>query len=231
MDKLKILGIIPARGGSKRIPGKNKKKLAEKELVRYSIESCIESKLLTNIILSSDDSDILEIGKQYQGIKTLTRPEEISGDNSLAITFVKHALSVLDDNSIGIVVIIQPSSPFTTGYDIDETITLLLNDPLADSAVSVVKLDHSIHPAKLKTMVNGKLTPFFEEEKGKMAAHELPIVYVRNGSVYATRISSILKNQIIGNNCLGYEMSRERSLDINDSLDFEFAEFLKTKKA
>ncbi len=221
---MNILGIIPARGGSKRIPGKNKRKLGGKELVRYSIESSLSSKEITDIVLSSDDDGILKIGEEYQDLICLKRPQNISDDLAPAITYVNHVIESLS-KEYDIVVIIQPTSPFTLGEDIDNTIKLLCNSD-ADSSVSIMKLDHAIHPVKLKTLQGFELKPFIEEESGRMAAHELPELFVRNCSVYASKISSIRSGNIIGDKCLGFEMPRERSIDINDPIDFEFAEFL-----
>lgn len=222
-----ILAIIPARAGSKRIVNKNKKQLAGKELVCYSIEAARASTEITYIAVSSDDDDILDIASHYDGIRIVRRPNEISGENAPAITYVQHALETIEKD-FDIVVIIQPTSPFTTGLDIDGTIRLLYSE-LADSAVSVVKLDHAIHPAKLKVMKGNVLEPYYEAENGRMAAHELPEIFVRNGSVYASTLETIAKGKIIGDRCLGFEMPRERSLDINDPIDFEFAEFLMIK--
>ncbi len=225
--KHNILGVIPARGGSKRVKGKNKKKLAGKELIRYAIEATLASKKITQIVVSSDDDDILSIAKEYANVLALRRPEEISGDKAPAITYMQHALSVID-SEFDYTVIIQPSSPFTLGEDIDQTINLLIEGE-GDSSVSVMQLDHAIHPVKLKTLENDVLIPFLEEENGRMAAHELPEIYVRNCSVYVSSIELINEGEIIGNKCLGYVMPRERSIDINDPIDFEFAEFLMKK--
>jgi CMP-N-acetylneuraminic acid synthetase len=183
----------------------------------------------------------------------LRRPVEISTDTSLAIEYIKHALDVIetmqkparskgemqkparskgeiDVDSVeptrfDAVVILQPSSPLTLPEDISATIELLKTSG-ADTAVSVVQLDHAIHPVKLKVMQGDKLLPYIEEERGRMAEHELPKLFVRNCAVYATRRETIERNQIIGTDCRGYIMPRERSIDINDEMDFMFAEFL-----
>ncbi len=223
----KILGIIPARGGSKRVPGKNKKKLAGKELIRYVIEASLHSELLSEIIVTSDDEDILDIATRYEQVRAIRRPENISGDKAPAVTYVHHALSLLSDK-YDYTVIIQPSSPFTTGEDIDNTIRLLLESD-GDSSASVMQLDHAIHPVKLKTMEGDLLLPYLEEENGRMAAHELPELFVRNCSVYVSSMKIIEEGRIIGDKCMGYVMPRERSIDINDPIDFEFAEYLAKK--
>ncbi len=209
------------------MPGKNKKLLAGKPLVSYAIEAALASKEITHWVLSTDDEDILKIGAAYEDLLCLKRPEEISGDHAPAISYMHHAIKVLD---IGFdyTVIIQPTSPFTTGADIDNTIRLLY-DSEADSSVSVMKLDHAIHPVKMKTMNGMKLNPFLEKEDGRMAAHELPELYVRNCSVYVSSIENIRQGKIIGDHCLGLVMPRERSIDINDPIDFEFANFIINK--
>ncbi len=228
----RILAIIPARGGSKRLPNKNKRLLAGKELVKYSIEAALNSKLLTSIVVTSDDEDILNIARQYSDIVPIVRPKEISGDNAPAISYVHHAMEYMEINfalKYDMIVIVQPSSPFTLGEDIDATISLLENNIGADSAVSIMKLDHAIHPVKLKTLNNNELKPYFEEENGRMAEYELSQIYVRNCSVYVSTTDCIKNNKIIGEKCLGYLMPRERSIDINDPMDFAFAEFLMSK--
>lgn len=220
----KWLGIVPARAGSKRLPGKNKKKLGDKELVRYAIEAALSAQTVTDWVLSSDDEDILNIGNEYEQLQCLIRPAEIADDHAPAISYVRHALAELATNYAGIV-IVQVTSPFTRAADIDGCLGLL-TDEGADSAATVVKLDHSLQPAKIKKMEGQTLLPYFEQEDGRMAAHELPDLYVRNGSVYVSRIETIRAGKIIGDHCLGYVMPRERSLDINDPLDFAFAAFM-----
>lgn len=228
---MKILGIIPARGGSKRIPGKNTKSFCGRPLIEYIIESSLMSKLLDRIVVNSDDEKVLGIGSKFPEIISIKRPEELSGDKAKAIEYVHHTLEVLNQDyneQFDIVVILQATSPLTTGEDIDNTIQVLINAK-SDSAVSVMKLDHAIHPVKMKTMEQDRLFPFLEEENGRMAEYELPEIYVRNCSVYASTIKTIQQNKIIGDDCRGYLMPSIRSVDINDLLDFEFAEFLMTK--
>ena len=114
--------------------------------------------------------------------------------------------------------------------DIDATIQLLLDNPTADSVVSVVKLDHMVHPLKLKTLDGNELKPFLEDEDGRFAAQNLPPVYVRNCAVYATwRADLETRNDVIGKRSLAYLMPADRSVDINEMMDFEFAEYLYQK--
>lgn len=226
---MKILGIIPARAGSKRIRGKNMKLLCGKPLTQYVIESALNSNLLDEIVVSSDDLGVLELATQFEGVISLRRPDEFAADTSPAIDYVVHTLDWMKKNkgeTFDIVAVIQPTSPLTTNEDIDSTIQLLLNEDDADSSVSVVRLNQITHPFKLKTIQDKWLKPFLKKEKIILQASELPDVYTRNGSVYVARMSNIEKGIIAGEKCLAHIMPEERSVDINEPIDLDFAEFL-----
>lgn len=225
---MNVLGIIPARGGSKRVLRKNLRLLGGKPLVAWSIEACQGTQTLSRIVVSSDDEEILQLAATYDSRLPLRRPAELATDVSMAIDFVRHALATLEaagEGPFDVVVIVQPSSPLTTAGDIDAVVRLLL-DSGADSAASVMEVEHALHPFKLKVMQGDRLLPYLEEERGRMAAHELSKVYVRNCSVYASRRRVHDAGRILGDDCRGYVMPRERSIDVNDELDLRFAEFL-----
>lgn len=229
---MNILAIIPARAGSKRVPLKNFRPFAETTLTDLALQQALAATLLTHIALSSDSVETLAIAAKYPNVHVLERPAEISDDNAAAIEYVRHALISLENNTLrfDVVVILQPSSPLRLAADIDATIRLLLANPGADSAVSVVKLDHMVHPVKLKTLDGNALIPFLEPEDGRFAAQDLPDVYVRNGAVYATwRRELETRNDVIGQHSLAYVMPSERSVDINEVVDFEFGEYLYLK--
>ncbi len=201
-----------------------------KPLVQHSIEAALGSKLLTEVVVSSDSEAVLQIASKYETVIALRRPDEFASDTSPAIEYVQHCLAYFKNNfnkNFDAVVILQPSSPLTLSSDIDATIDVLIQTK-ADSAVSVMELPHDVNPLKMKVLdiENKKLSPYLEDEKGRMAAHELPKIFVRNCAVYATMIASIEQNKIIGDDCRAFVMPRERSVDINDPLDFEFAAFL-----
>lgn len=229
---MRTLGIIPARGGSKRVVGKNMRLLAGKPLVAWAIEAARKAKRIDRLVVSSDDEQVLELARELDPNLPLRRPADIATDTAPAIDYVRHALRELERAerlSFGSVAIVQPSSPFTLTEDIDATIELLDRSG-ADTAVSVVEVEHALHPAKFKTLDGDRLLSYFEEERGRMAAHELPHLYVRNCSVYAISRPTIERGQIIGDDCRGYVMPRERSLDINDEQDFAFAEWLAERR-
>lgn len=226
---MKVLGIIPAREGSKRVPGKNMRIIGGKPLTVWIIDAALGSKTVDTVVVSTDSGDVLSLAEKYndERLSFVERPAEISRNDSPAIDYVRHVLDSLKE-SYDVIVILQPSSPFTEPADIDGTVNLLEKSG-ADTAVSVVRLSHDVNPVKMKVMEGDKLKPFVEEEKGRMEEGTLPDIYVRNCSVYATKIEVIESGRIIGDDCRGYVMPRERSVDINDEFDFLFAEFLSTK--
>ena len=220
---MSTLAIIPARKGSKRLPDKNKRDFAGQPLITYAIRACLAASRIDTVVVNTDDPDILALAGDFPEILFMQRPIAIAGDKAPAIQYVVHTLDQLPaTDSIETIVIVQPTSPLTEGSDIDATLQLL-NSTGADSAVSVMKLDHAVHPVKMKLLVGDKLYPYLEKENGRMATHELPDIYVRNCSVYATKRRIIEAGQIIGPDCRAYVMPRERSIDINDRLDFELA--------
>jgi CMP-N-acetylneuraminic acid synthetase len=229
---LRTLGIIPARAGSKRLPRKNILPLAGRPLVEHVIRAALAARRLSRVIVSSDDPEVLAIAARIDPSLPLARPAAIAGDTAPAIDYVVHALAALEaagEPRFEAIVILQPSSPLTLPDDIDGTLRLL-EESGADSSVSVVRLDHAIHPAKLKRLEGDRLVGFQGEEGGKMAAHELPELYIRNCAVYATLRRVVDGGQIIGADCRAYVMPRERSIDINDRIDYDFAKFLLDKK-
>lgn len=225
---MRALGIVPARGGSKRVPRKNLRPLGGRPLVAWSLEAATRARGLAQVVLSSDDEEILSLAARFPSAVALRRPDDISSDTAPALTYVEHALDArreAGEDAYDAVVIVQPSSPFTTPEDIDAVIALL-DRTQADSAVSVMQVDHATHPLKMKRMDGDKLLPYLEEERGRMSEHELPKVFVRNGSVYASLRRTIEAGSILGADSRGYVMPRERSVDINDELDLAFCEFL-----
>lgn len=226
---MRTLGIIPARGGSRRLPGKNLLPLGGRPLIQWVLDAALAAKRLNRVVVSSDSPEILELARQRDPRLPLERPAELATDTSLAIEYVHHALKVLERENgeapYEAIAILQPTSPLTRPEDIDATVQLLEQSD-ADAAVTAVELDHALHPSKLKTLEGDRLLPYLEEEGERTAAHQLPKLYVRNCAVYVSRRKTVEEGKILGLDCRGHLMPRERSVDINDGLDFRFAEFL-----
>lgn len=225
---MRALGIVPARRGSTRLPDKNVLQLGGKPLAQRVLETALAAHRLTKVVVTSDDERVLDLARAHGGSLVLRRPAVLATADAPPIAYVRHALQAVEEGGeapFEAVVILQPSSPLTLPEDVDRTLELLERTG-ADTAVTVVRLAHDLHPAKFKVLQGDRLLPYLEAEGGRMAASELPPVYVRNGSVYATRRRVIEAGAIIGEDCRGLEMSRLRSVDINDGFDFAFAEWL-----
>ena len=224
---MKILGIIPARAGSKRVKDKNVRPFAGKTLTNIAIEQALEAKYLDRIIVSSDSHKVLSIAKTYKKVEALRRPSDISSDTAPAIDYMKYVINNCEKEgwSPDLVVIIQPTSPIRSGLDIDKTIECLINSKDADSSVSIVKLPHHVHPHKFKTFEKGLLKPWLIDEGQKTAEIDLPDIYIRNCAVYVFKVKNLNNDITYGKKCIGYKMNPESAVDINDMLDFEFAEY------
>ena len=188
----KVLGVITARGGSKGIPGKNIKLLGGKPLIAYTIETAKKSKMLTNLIVSTDAEEIAMIAGRYGVEVPFLRPREYAGDKAPHLPVMKHAIEFMEKQE-GIVydsvVILQPTSPFRTVDDLDGTIKKLI-ETKADSAVSISEIPSGWHPIKIKKLEGDKVLPYCIPEEEGLRRQDLPVAYKRNGGVYAITIET-----------------------------------------
>lgn len=222
----KVLGIIPARGGSKGVPGKNTAVVGSKPLVAWTIDSAKSSVYLDRLILSSDDSDAISVAEQAGCEIPFVRPKVLAKDTSTSAEVVEHALSMLEEE-FDIAVLLQPTSPFRTALDIDSCIEKCL--ATKTSCVSVVKLDKS--PSWMYTLEkNGKLKSYNKDEFARRRQDATP-TYMLNGAVYAFHVRWFQEKQIfVDSQSLAYEMPEERSLDIDSKSDLEFCRYLAEAK-
>lgn len=225
---MKILGVITARGGSKRIPRKNVKELCGKPLIYYTIKAAMESKLLDKVILSSDDDEIIDIGLRYGVEVPFKRPSELARDATPSIDVMIHAVNFVEKRqhfAPDIVVILEPTSPLRTAEDIDGALRMHLETD-ADSVVSVVKTDHW-HPIRAKKIVDGVLYDYCLEETEGVRRQDLPPAYFRNGAFYSVKRDVLMdEHRLYGKVTRPYIMPPERSVDINGEIDFKLAEIL-----
>jgi len=222
----KILGIIPARGGSKGIIEKNIKELHGKPLIVYTLESAAKSTLLDRCIVSTDDQKIADVAKNYRGDVPFMRPKEIATDTALALDVLNHAIKELSDagEEYDYIMMLQPTSPLRTAEDIDACIRLAC-DKDADSVFSMKQLS-DFAPQKLKILEDGMIKPLLEDEIGQSAPrHNGPDVYKRNCAIYLTKTGLIRSGDQFGNTSYAYIMPEQRSVDINDPADLALAEF------
>lgn len=226
-----VLGIIPARGGSKGIPRKNIYPICNKPLIAYTIESAQRSVRLTKLIVSTDDADIAETARQYGAEVPFLRPAELATDTALAIDVVRHALEFQEKHDFlqyDIVVMLQPTSPLKTAQDIDAAIGKLI-ESRCDSVVTMVDVGAN-HPARMYRIIDDRLVNLIDEGITMRPRQELPPVYIRNGAVYACRRDVIYRwKTLIGPDVRPWIMPLNRSVNIDDPSDIVLAErYLKT---
>ncbi len=227
---MNILGVITARGGSKEIPGKNIKLLGKKPLISYTIKVAKKSQHITDLIVSTDNQEIAEVARQYGAEVPFMRPKELAEDKTPHLPVMQHAIRFMEEKlgkKFDYVVILQPTSPFRTAEDIDETLEVLIKNG-ADSAVSLVEIESAEHPMKIKKIENDLVVSYCcMEEKEGIRRQDLPIAYKRNGSVYAMRRDLIIKdNRLYGEKIVGHIVPKERSIDIDSPIDWLKAEYM-----
>jgi CMP-N-acetylneuraminic acid synthetase len=223
-----ILGVITARGGSKRIPKKNIKELLGKPLIYYTIKAALDSRLMTKVILSSDDDEIIGIGKDMGVEVPFKRPRELADGTTPTIEVLIHAVNYVEKKQgfyPDIIVVLEPTSPLRTTEDIDKALEKHITTD-ADSVVSVVKTDHW-HPIRAKKIENDVLCDYCLEEKEGVRRQDLPPAYFRDGAFYSVKRDVLMKeHRLYGKVTRPYIMPPERSIDINSELDFKIAELL-----
>ena len=219
-----ILGLIPARGGSKGVPHKNIALLGGKPLIAYTLEAANQSKLLDRCIVSTDSQEIIEVCRKWSADIPFIRPSELAQDDTPTLPVVFHALNMLQ-KSYDAVMLLQPTNPFREAEDIDKAIIMLKSDPDADSVISVVKVGDS-HPARMKQIIDDVLIdpPFGEKIEGQRR-QDLPELYLRDGAIYLTRTKIIYgQGSFKGRRSLAYIMPEERSVNVDGYIDLLLAE-------
>ena len=231
---MQILGLIPARGGSKGIPHKNITPLAGKPLLAYTCEAALHSRFLTRTLLNTDDPEIAAVGRECGVEVPFLRPPELAQDETPILPVIQHALDWLleHDNFVPeAVVLLQPTSPLRKSWHIDAAVSLLV-DSGADTVVSVVEVPHNFNPVSVMRLdEDGYLTPFMVGPQ-ILRRQDKPRVYARNGpAVLIVRREVLLQGQLYGDRIYPYLMDRISSLDIDDVTDLRIAECWLQEKA
>ena len=224
MNKNKtFLAIIPARGGSKRLPRKNVLELCGKPLIAWSIEAGLKSKYIDKLIVTSDDEDILSISEKY-GSDIIKRPEELSNDTATTFDALKHTIDNLEKYDY--IVLLQPTSPLRNEKYLDEAIELL-EQKNADAVISVCEMDHS--PLWSNTLPkDGSMKSFLKEEVLNKRSQDLDKYFRLNGAIYVCKIDKFLENKgfFLKENIYAYKMDKKNSIDIDDEFDFLMTEYI-----
>ena len=235
---MKIIAVIPARGGSKGIFRKNIKLLAGEPLIAYTIKEARKSKYLDKIIVTTDDPEIADISLKYGAEVPFMRPKQLAEDNTPDLPVFQHALAWLKEHWSyipDIIVHLRPTSPLRTVKHIDSGIELILKDKNADSVRSVCEPSQS--PYKMWKIKEGYLVPIVNSSEEGVELYStprqsLPKVYWQTASVDIIRYNTIMgMNSMAGKRILPFLIEEKYSLDVDTELDFLVAEtVLKNKE-
>ena len=232
-----VLALIPARGGSKGLPGKNIRMLCGKPLINHSIILALRSNLIDRVVVSTDSPQIAEIAKSAGAEVPFLRPAELAEDLTHDFPVVKHCLDWYRDKESyvpDLVVFLRPTGPMRDLEELEDAIRILDADSGADSIRSA-KEPHS-HPYKMMELVDGKyLQPFIREFNGikdffSGPRQALPKIYQTTPDIHIFRTRAVFNHDsILGRNVLLYPLKRP-SVDIDDEFDLELAEYMMKKR-
>jgi len=215
-----VLGIITARKGSKRLPKKNVKLLESIPLVVYTFNVAKKSSYITDLIVSTDDEEVAKLAKHHGVDVPFTRPSELALDETPHLPVLQHALMFMEKkNNIkyDAVLILQPTSPFREIEDIDETIKKLKENSGASSAVAICQIEEGFHK-KLKRLEGDRVLPYSDHDS---------VVYKRSGAAYVIRRKTLMEdNSLYGDVIVGHIVPSERSIDIDNEVDWIKAEYI-----
>lgn len=223
----RILAVIPARRGSKGLPGKNTLDFCGRPLIARTIVQALKSKYLDKVLVSTDDKKTAAIALKYGASVPFLRPKKLATSTSSIIDVLIHALDFINKSGedYEMIMLLQATSPLRTTQDIDDAIKLFFTKN-ASSVISMCRSEH--HPWWAISLNNDNRI-----ERIPLAGtlhtnrQALPVYYRFNGAIYLTETRALrLKRTFIGKNTYAYLMPLKRSVDIDNRLDFEFARFL-----
>lgn len=226
-----MLAVIPARGGSKGVPGKNIRLLAGKPLIVYTIEAALASNIFEKVIVSTDSEKIADIAKKNGAEVPFVRPNNLSGDIVSSDDVIIHALDFYKQrgDTYNSVCKLQPTSPLRNSEHLNEAFNLFC-EKKADFLVSVCKCEHSPMWAGVLD-ADLSLDNFIDEKVKRSCRQELPDFYRLNGAIYMGKTNAFYANRnFLGRNGVAYIMNQDVSVDIDSELDFKMAEYIMETK-
>ena len=222
IGNLRVLAVVPARGGSKGVPNKNIRQVAGRPLLAWTLDAAADSRYLDRVVVSSDDPAIIAVTWELGGEAPFVRPAELALDETPGIDPVLHALQQVPGYDL--VVLLQPTSPLREAVDIDRCLERLI-DSRATACVAVTEAPN--HPYwTYRADEAGRLAPFVKvAEDAGLRRQDLPRALTVNGAVYVSRVASLMaQRSFLHEDTVGYEMPAERSLDIDTLEDLAAAE-------
>jgi len=231
IDKHKVVCVIPARGGSKGVPRKNIKLLAGKPLIAYTIEQALESKYIDRTIVSTEDDEIADISRQFAAEVPFMRPENLAGDHVATVYVLLHAINWLEEKelySFDILALLHTTTPLRAVEDIDACIEMLKSTK-ADNVFTVTEAYRNPYFNMVEVDERGKVQLI---KQGSFTSRQsAPKVYDMNSSIYVWWKERFKKSvKIFMDNSRIYIMPKQRSVDIDDDIDFKIAEMIMAEK-
>jgi len=223
---VKILGLIPARGGSKGIPDKNLKELAGKALLAYTAEAAQASGLIDRLVLSTDSKEIAELGRSLDIEVPFMRPAELAQDETAMLPVLQHAVRELEADGwkAEIIVLLQPTSPLRKAKHISAAVEMLKTNK-CDSVVSVVEIPELFAPQKAMRKQNDLLQFWLPDGHTITSRQQLVPAYAREGTVFVFWRDVLMEqNSIYGEKCLPLILSSDESMNLDDWEDWQLAE-------
>ncbi len=226
---INVIGLIPARSGSRRIKNKNILLLNNEPLISYTIKAALKSQLINRIIVSTDSLNIADLSKVYGAEVPFLRPKEYAQDNSSDISVMKHCIDEINLHSSDLIVYLRPTTPFKTAFLIDHCIRLLANSPQFTCIRTISKITGNNHPYWMFKKNEDKLEPFITgiDMQQYHQSQLLPECFKVNGVVDVFKVSEVFKGNQYGNK-IGYVeiTERYRDIDIDTEEDLLFCEYL-----
>jgi CMP-N-acetylneuraminic acid synthetase len=231
---LKVLGVIPARGGSKGVPRKNIRALAGRPLLQYTAQSALAAERLTRVVLSTEDTEIAEVGRRCGLEVPFLRPAELARDDTPTLPVLQHVVGALESmgERYDAVCLLQPTCPMRWSRDIDACIELL-SQAEADSVVTLLPVPAEYNPHWVYFRGDDGFFRLSTGEANPVPRRQaLPPAFRREGSVYVTRRDVLMRqNSLYGSKLAGYVIPASRSVDIDTPEDWERAEELLRSRA
>jgi len=225
---LKALGVIPARGGSKGVVGKNLRDVGGEPLIIHAIRAANEAVSLDQVVVSTDDPEIARVAEDA-GALVLRRPADLATDEAPVAPVLAHALGTLEADGEGpfdVIVLLQPTSPIRRGADVDAALALLRGNDSADSVVSVCASE-DVHPGRMYTLPGDGTMAALWPEWERSPRQALPPVYYRNGAIYAVRRDVLINDGLaIGRSPAPLVMPSHLLANIDDERDLIVADAL-----
>lgn len=223
---MRVLGLVPARGGSKGLPGKNMRLLHGKPLLAYTVDAARASGVVDRVVLSTDDPAIADVGRAAGLEVPFLRPPTLAADDTPMLPVIEHAVAALSEGgwAADIIVLLQPTSPLRQAAHVRRSVELL-QESGADSVVSVVELPRHLSPDYVMRVEDGRLVPFLPEGARVTRRQDARVACVRDGTVYTFwRKTLAEQGSLYGRDCRPMVVPASESLTIDTPDDWAEAE-------